>query len=445
MAPTFSIVMSTYNRGRHILPTIKSVLAQSFADYELMIVGDGCDDETGAVVRPFLSERVRWTNLPKRSGSQSAPNNAAIQQARGRYVAYLGHDDVWAPGHLAALHQAFAASPDASFAISGCVCYGPPGSGHHLVTGLFESDEARFKFFFPPSSFAHRIDVTSRIGPWAVAGAIKRPVDADLLLRAAEGGMTFVSTGEITVHKFATGGRYLAYAKQSSTEQELIARMMAERTLGPLVEQVVARSREIDTFGLRHPDYTKVAEGEYHQRLGIIRGILRPPLLPLDGHAVMLQDDDIRSLDWGRFAIEGTRRVRWSSLNPRPKILLPFTAGGTTRLRFMICDTSDDDVIGKVRLSVNGVPTASRIWNQNGRMRRAVLQCEASLPPGDYTIIEFDLTGGMPLEELVWFVGGRPERIALGEITLRPEQAAQRGVIGFAARVAKVVQGLTKH
>lgn len=58
MSPTFSIIMSTYNRGRHIIPSIKCVLNQGFEDYELMVIGDGCDDETAAIVRPYLSDRV---------------------------------------------------------------------------------------------------------------------------------------------------------------------------------------------------------------------------------------------------------------------------------------------------------------------------------------------------------------------------------------------------
>src|SRR5215813_11113082 len=111
MPPVFSIVMATHNRGRHIVPTVKSVLNQSFEDYELMIIGDGCDDDTAAAVQPFLSDRVKWLNLPKRSGSQSVPNNTGIQQARGRYIAYLGHDDLWSPGHLVALQRTFIDNP----------------------------------------------------------------------------------------------------------------------------------------------------------------------------------------------------------------------------------------------------------------------------------------------------------------------------------------------
>ena len=50
-APLISVVMATWGRGRHILPSIRSALGQSFRDFELLVVGDACTDETEAVVR----------------------------------------------------------------------------------------------------------------------------------------------------------------------------------------------------------------------------------------------------------------------------------------------------------------------------------------------------------------------------------------------------------
>src|SRR6185436_18016378 len=98
--PFFSIVLATYNRGAFIAPTIESVLGQTFGSFELIVVGDACDDNTGDVVRGFGSERVTWRNLAVNCGSQSAPNNEGLRHARGEWIAYIGHDDIWAPDHL---------------------------------------------------------------------------------------------------------------------------------------------------------------------------------------------------------------------------------------------------------------------------------------------------------------------------------------------------------
>jgi glycosyltransferase involved in cell wall biosynthesis len=445
MQPTFSIAMAVYNRSRHIVPTIKSVLQQTFADFELLLVGDGCTDDTAEVVKPFLSERVIWRNLAPGAGNQYAANNAAIEMARGRYIAYLGHDDLWAPGHLAALQRTFLAHADAWVVASGCVCYGPPGSGRHLVTGLFSGDEAKLQFFFPPSSFAHRVELTRAIGPWRAPDTVKPPVDADLLLRAAHAGLAFTSTGEITVHKFATGGRYLAYAKQDSQEQALTLRMMAEPGFDAFVAELLAHAERTGTVGLRYPDYTSVAEGHHHRQITITRGIRRPPIANLDGHAIMLPDPNSRGYDWNPPRWSAGRWACWSGANPRPKMLIPFTARGATRIRFGIHDASDDQVIPGIRLKINGESVQARIRRNAGQPRRAVLQCEAHLPATDPTIAELDLTGGTALEHLVRCVTGRPERIALAAVSLRPEQGNPGIVARAGLRARAILERLTKR
>src|SRR3954447_13231262 len=97
-APSFTVVVATFDRGPHIVPTLESALAQTFRDFELLVVCDGPTDETLHYV-PQGDARVRVIGLPEHSGSQAAPNNAGIAAARGRYIAYLGHDDIWMPDH----------------------------------------------------------------------------------------------------------------------------------------------------------------------------------------------------------------------------------------------------------------------------------------------------------------------------------------------------------
>ncbi len=81
--PLFSIILSTYGRGGLIKPTIESVLRQSFGDFELIVVGDGCADDTEQAVASFASDRISWRSLAQNSGSQSAPNNEGLRHARG--------------------------------------------------------------------------------------------------------------------------------------------------------------------------------------------------------------------------------------------------------------------------------------------------------------------------------------------------------------------------
>lgn len=423
ISPAFSIVLSTWNRGRHIVPTIRSVLHQTFTDYELLIVGDCCDDDTEAAVRPFLSERVLWRNLPQWHGNQYGPNNAGIEMARGRYIAYLGHDDLWAPDHLAALEQAFRSDPAASFVMSGCICYGNPGSGEHSIIAMFDEGELKVDQFYPPSSFAHRREAVERAGPWRSPETICATTDADFLLRAEAEGMKFARTGRITVHKFHSGVRYLLYVRQRSEEQEILWRLMGRSGFDQFLEEVTASARAQGMhLGIKLPDFSKSAPGRIHDWLGTTRGVTLPPLVELAGAAVMPQDDGHRLRDWGPLMTHGKRRFRRSARNPRPRMLIPFFARDPVMLHFVVHNSSEPELPHRLRLVVNEEPVPHRVRFADNTDRRGVAECSVVLPSHRHSVVTFDLTGGTPLEELFRCVAGRPERIALGEVWLRPSK-----------------------
>ncbi len=97
--PRVSVVMPAYNAGQFIAEAIESVLAQTFGDFELIVVDDGAIDDTCNVVARFSDARVRYFYQENRE--RSAARNAGIRAARGEYVAFLDADDTWLPEKLA--------------------------------------------------------------------------------------------------------------------------------------------------------------------------------------------------------------------------------------------------------------------------------------------------------------------------------------------------------
>ncbi|AZO72071.1 MAG: glycosyltransferase [Mesorhizobium sp.] len=390
---TFSVIMATYNRGRHILPSIHSVLRQTRQDFELLVVGDCCTDDTADVVRALASPRIRWANLPERGGSQAFPNNAGIEMARGQYIAYLGHDDIWAPDHLQALADHFGREPRPDFVVSGAIFHGPRASNYRWVTGIFSEPDAALKHFFPPSSFGHRRDVVDRIGKWRNPKEITAPVDSDFMLRATRSGMHFMSTQRITVQKFAAGHRYLSYLSQSSDEQDRMVRRMARPGFDGYLASEVAKAKAANAYMVVvHPDYEQFEKGQLATQIATNKGIVRPDLRDLRRREVIRQDNTAKALDWFPLQTAAGWTI-WVGCNPRPKLLVPFKYDGKARIRMDIWHLHREALTG-LKLAANGQPVAASVSGarQEGDLWTAQATFETALRKDDHTILELHLT-----------------------------------------------------
>ncbi len=119
-SPVVSIIVPTYNRAQLLPRAIRSVLRQTYANFELLIVDDGSTDETAAVVaRAFSDPRITYWRLPNNSGVGAARNHG-LEQARGRFIALLDSDDEWHPEKLELQVQALESAPDPTH--SACYC-----------------------------------------------------------------------------------------------------------------------------------------------------------------------------------------------------------------------------------------------------------------------------------------------------------------------------------
>lgn len=107
--PMVSVVIPTYNRADTVARAIRSVLTQTFEDWELVVVDDDSADDTEKVVASFGDSRIHYIRHEHNRG-QSAAQNTGIQSSRGTYVAFLDSDDEWLPEKLAKVLDRFEAS-----------------------------------------------------------------------------------------------------------------------------------------------------------------------------------------------------------------------------------------------------------------------------------------------------------------------------------------------
>jgi teichuronic acid biosynthesis glycosyltransferase TuaG len=101
-SPAISIIVPCYNSGRFIRATLEAVRAQTFADWECIVIDDASSDDSAAIVAAMAAEdpRIVPLRLPENLGAAGA-RNAGLERVRGDYIAFLDSDDYWVPEKLA--------------------------------------------------------------------------------------------------------------------------------------------------------------------------------------------------------------------------------------------------------------------------------------------------------------------------------------------------------
>jgi glycosyltransferase involved in cell wall biosynthesis len=118
-----SVIIPAYNCANYIAETLDSVFAQSFRDYEVIVVNDGSPDtaELKRILAPYES-RIFYFEQENRG--PSAAKNAGIRHARGEFLAFLDSDDLWEPGFLSEQLRFFELDPPTDMVCADCVFFG---------------------------------------------------------------------------------------------------------------------------------------------------------------------------------------------------------------------------------------------------------------------------------------------------------------------------------
>lgn len=127
--PAVSVITPAWNAAAFLRETIDSVLAQTFTDWEMLIVDDGSTDDTAAIVRSYAARDDRIRLLQQPNAGPSAARNRGMRHARGAFFAFLDSDDRWQPGFLQAQIDVFERFPDTALVTGNGLFDGGPFNG----------------------------------------------------------------------------------------------------------------------------------------------------------------------------------------------------------------------------------------------------------------------------------------------------------------------------
>ncbi len=109
--PFFSVVIPLFNKEKYVAPTLESVLKQSFADFEIIIINDGSTDNSEHIVQGFPDSRIKYFSTVNQGAA--AARNLGIEKAESPYIAFLDADDLWFDNHLKELKNLIERFPSA--------------------------------------------------------------------------------------------------------------------------------------------------------------------------------------------------------------------------------------------------------------------------------------------------------------------------------------------
>jgi glycosyltransferase involved in cell wall biosynthesis len=213
--PRVSVIIATYNRSNVLALTLRSLIRQTYQDWDAWVIGDACTDDTEEVVNSLGDPRIRYVNLETNHGEQSVPNNEGVRRSRSAYVAYLNHDDFWLPDHLeAALAPLDNDEAELTFSLLDII----GGSGRRVLGGAVQNGIYRCHNYVPASAWVMKRELCERVGPWRSYRECYDAPSQDWLRRAWRSGARMKQVPRLTVVALPSAARLGSYAERQASE-----------------------------------------------------------------------------------------------------------------------------------------------------------------------------------------------------------------------------------
>jgi len=144
-----SVIIPTYNRQKFIMEAVESVLAQTYSDFELIVVDDGSTDDTAKLLAAVQDNRVKYVR--QENAGRSRARNRAIEMAKGEYIAFLDSDDSYLPDKLRMQVEHLDTHPELAMVYTGAICVDEQGNelNYEYKTGSSGFVYPEVAFFLP--------------------------------------------------------------------------------------------------------------------------------------------------------------------------------------------------------------------------------------------------------------------------------------------------------
>lgn len=203
--PTLSVLMPAYNAGRHIGRAIESVLAQSFADFEFIIVDDGSTDDTRAIVERYAARDPRIRLFSRSNTGLVGARNDTLAPARGEFLAFLDADDVALPGRFERQVAYLRAHPECVLVASRVIVIDPDGDSLCVMGEALGHEELERELLGARGQLLYNSSVTARRRAVLEVGGYVSDTDPaedlDLFLRLGEVGRMVVLDEPLTMYR----------------------------------------------------------------------------------------------------------------------------------------------------------------------------------------------------------------------------------------------------
>lgn len=243
-SPQVSIITATYNSSHLLRHAIQSVRNSEFQDWELLVVGDCCTDDTEEVVKSYLDPRIHFFNLEKNSGQQATPNNYGLTQAKGEYIAFLNQDDMFYPDHLSSCLTEIKRSGADFMIIPGLKIIST--KKEEFGKGIYRTDlcsvhpDGKFStnVFSVASTWFFKASILKKLGPWKLEKELYVTPSQEWIFRAFQLGVQFYFPSRVGVMVILSGERKDSYVTKTSFEHEFFSTRMNDPFLkAKLLEQ----------------------------------------------------------------------------------------------------------------------------------------------------------------------------------------------------------------